>query len=207
MERRVLARLIKTKKPSAAARSVDHKLCRLWVSALQSRMFNEVVAKRIEALDKVMPGDLAWKHDSGAVFSIETPETEQPRCDAFEISPSGPLLGYRMSLPSGEPLAIEQACFAASGLTPADFRRAGDLKVKGARRPLRVQPKDLEFAGGVDEHGPHVTIAFNLPPGSFATVLLAEIMKSESGLAGDEDESDSDADDDGYPRMEANRDE
>ncbi|HZK80372.1 MAG TPA: tRNA pseudouridine(13) synthase TruD, partial [Humisphaera sp.] len=31
MERRILARLIKTKKPSAAARAVEHKLCRLWV--------------------------------------------------------------------------------------------------------------------------------------------------------------------------------
>ncbi|HWE04986.1 MAG TPA: tRNA pseudouridine(13) synthase TruD [Tepidisphaeraceae bacterium] len=195
MERRILARLIKTKKPSAAARAVEHKLCRLWVSALQSRMFNEVVAKRIEALNRVMAGDLAWKHDSGAVFEIQAPEAEQPRCEAFEISPSGPLLGYRMSLPSGEPLAIEQACFAASGLTPADFRRAGDLKVKGARRPLRVQPKDLEFAGGVDEHGPHVTLAFTLPAGSFATVLLGEIMKSRKSFADDENESDGDSED------------
>src|SRR4051812_26156024 len=41
LERRVLARLIKTGKPGQAVRAVDEKLRRLWVSALQSRLFNE----------------------------------------------------------------------------------------------------------------------------------------------------------------------
>jgi tRNA pseudouridine13 synthase len=177
MERQMLARLIKTHRPSGAMWLVDRKLRRLWVSALQSRVFNEVVAKRIDALDTLVQGDLAWKHDSGAVFLVEKPEVEQPRCEAFEVSPTGPLVGYRMTLPEGEPLATEQAQFAAFNLKPADFRRTDGLKVKGARRPLRVQPRDLNLAGGVDEHGAHVTVAFTLPPGSFATVLLREIMK------------------------------
>ncbi|MDB5353888.1 MAG: pseudouridine synthase [Phycisphaerales bacterium] len=178
MERQILARLIKTHRPSGAIWLVDHKLRRLWVSALQSRVFNEVVAKRIDALDKLLKGDLAWKHDSGAVFRVEQPEVEQPRCDAFEVSPTGPLVGYRMTLPEGEPLETEQALFETFKLKPADFRRTDGLKVKGARRPLRVQPKDVDLAGGVDEHGGHITVAFTLPPGSFATVLLREIMKS-----------------------------
>jgi tRNA pseudouridine13 synthase len=179
MERRILARLIKTGKPGAAARAVDDKLRRLWVSALQSRAFNDVVEARMETLGKVLPGDLAWKHENGAVFLVEDADVEQPRADAFEISPTGPLLGYRMTMPAGEALAIEQAVFEAAGLTPEDFRRAGELKVSGARRPLRVQPKDMQLEGGVDEHGPHITIAFTLPPGSFATILVREITKAD----------------------------
>jgi len=54
-------------------------------------------------------------------------------------------------------------------------------KVKGARRPLRVRPTDTSLAAGVDEHGAHITVAFTLPPGSFATVLLGELMKTEVG--------------------------
>ena len=96
-----------------------------------------------------------------------------------EVSPSGPLVGYRMTLPQGAALALEQAVLAAEGLTPDDFRRAGELKVKGARRPVRVRPEDVELAGGVDDHGAHVTVAFTLPAGSFATVLLRELMKVE----------------------------
>jgi tRNA(Glu) U13 pseudouridine synthase TruD len=38
----------------------------------------------------------------------------------------------------------------------------------------------MQVAGGVDDHGAHVTVAFTLPAGSFATVLLRELMKAES---------------------------
>jgi tRNA(Glu) U13 pseudouridine synthase TruD len=84
-----------------------------------------------------------------------------------------------MTLPAGKALEMEQQVFARYELSPESFRSEGRLKVKGARRPLRVQPKDIDLAGGVDEHGPHITVAFTLPPGSFATVLLREIMKND----------------------------
>ena len=183
MERRVLARLIKAKKPGSAVRAIDEKLRRLWVSALQSRLFNEVLTQRLAAMDQLMDGDLAYKHDNGACFRVEQAITEQPRCEAFEISPSGPLLGYRMSVPGGVPLEIEQTIFGAAGLTAGEFKHADRDRVKGARRPLRVKPENVELAGGVDEHGAHITVAFTLPAGSFATVLLRELMKAPEQAA------------------------
>jgi tRNA pseudouridine13 synthase len=179
-ERRLLARFIKTHKPAQAVRLVDQRIRRLWISALQSEMFNAVVARRIGSLDKLMLGDLAEKHENGAVFRVTDAAAEQPRCDAFEISPTGPLVGYRMTLPESEPLRIEQEVFGERGIRPTDFRVAGRLKVKGARRSLRVRPTDVELAAGVDDNGPHVTAAFTLPAGSFATVFLRELMKVES---------------------------
>jgi tRNA pseudouridine13 synthase len=178
MERRILARYIKTGNPSAGLRLVDSKLHRLWISALQSRLFNDVAARRIASLDQLMDGDLAWKHENGACFRVESAQAEQPRCNAFEISPTGPLLGYRLTLPEGEPLKIEQEVFAAAGLQPDQFRHVGRDRIKGARRPLRIRPEEVELAGGVDEHGAHITLAFTLPPGTFATVVLREIMKT-----------------------------
>lgn len=179
MERRLLARFNKTQKASAAIRSIDQKLRRLFVSALQSAMFNQVVAERINSIDKLVDGEVAWKHDSGACFTVPVASVEQPRCDAFEISPSGPLIGYRMTLPQGEAMQIEQKAFDHFSLKPADFRRAGQFKINGARRPLRVQPRDVELAAGVDEHGGHITVAFTLPTGSYATMLLRELMKTD----------------------------
>ena len=179
MERRILARFIKTQNPASAVRTVDQRIRRLCISALQSDFFNQVVARRIASLDKLLPGDLAEKHDNGAVFRVVDATVEQPRCDAFQISPTGPLIGYRMTLPEGQPLQIEEEIFASRGIRPADFRAAGRLKVKGARRSLRVRPTDIELAAGVDEHGPHITAAFTLPAGSFATVFLRELMKVE----------------------------
>jgi tRNA pseudouridine13 synthase len=190
MERRVLHRLIKTHRPSAAVFSIEDKLRRLWISALQSRVFNQVLAQRLTAgtFDQILPGDLAYKHDNGACFLVdntaEATATEQPRAAAFEISPTGPLIGYRVSMPEGTPLEIEQAVLAEFQLTAADFRKPGRLKVKGARRATRVKPTDVDLSGGVDEHGPHVTLAFTLPSGAFATVLLREIMKEGTSLEG-----------------------
>jgi tRNA pseudouridine13 synthase len=184
MERGVLARLVKTGRPEAAVRSIDQKIRKLWVSALQSRLFNEVVARRIDSLSRVLDGDLAYKHENGACFRVEDAAVEQPRAGAFEISPTGPLLGSRMSEPSGEPARLEQDVFAAAGLAPNDFRRSPHIgRVRGARRPLRVKPEAVELAAGVDEHGPHITVAFTLPAGSFATVFLRELMKSDAGAS------------------------
>jgi tRNA pseudouridine13 synthase len=176
MERRVLARFIKTKNPTAAVRCVDERLRRLWVSALQSEIFNAVVASRINTLDRLIDGDLAMKTDNGAVFAVPQAAVEQARCDAGDISPTGPLIGYRMTEASAAAREIEDAALATRGLSGSDFRVAGRLKVKGARRALRVIPRDLELSGGADEHGPHITVAFSLPAGSFATVLMRELM-------------------------------
>src|SRR3954469_12350299 len=192
MERRVLARYIKTGKPGQAARAIDERLRRLWVSAVQSHMFNHVLSQRVTnaTYDKVLPGDLAYKHENGACFLVEDAATEQPRIENWEISPTGPLVGYRMSLPTGEPLKIEEAVLAEAHLTPADFRKRGGEKVKGARRPLRVKPEDVDIQGGVDDHGPFITVGFTLPAGSFATVLMRELTKDRPGataVAIDED--------------------
>ena len=179
LERRILARVIKTGRPGAAVKAVDQKLRRLWVSALQSKLFNDVVARRIDALDKLFEGDLAYIHNHGAVFRVEDAEAEQPRADRFEISPTGPLVGYRMTLPSGEALRIEEEVFKSHGLTPGHFRQEGRDRAIGARRALRMRPEDVQVAGGVDEFGAHITVAFTLPAGSYATVLLRELMKSD----------------------------
>jgi tRNA(Glu) U13 pseudouridine synthase TruD len=74
------------------------------------------------------------------------------------------LIGYRMTMPEARPLEIEQGVFTNYGLTPESFRSEGHHKVKGARRALRVRPTDVSYAGGVDDHGAHVTVAFHPPP-------------------------------------------
>ncbi|MCZ6683970.1 MAG: tRNA pseudouridine(13) synthase TruD, partial [Planctomycetota bacterium] len=51
------------------------------------------------------------------------------------------------------------------------------LRLRGARRPLRFHPADLQLEPGNDEHGPYVECRFELPPGSYATVLLREVCK------------------------------
>lgn len=179
MERRILARLIKTQSPGMAVRAIDQRLRRLWVSALQSRLFNDVLAERIDSIDKLADGDLAYKHENGACFHVESAAVEQARADAFEISPTGPIVGHRMTMPTGHPMEIEQKVFKSHGLTPGHFKQEGRDQASGARRSLRIKPTELNLEAGVDGHGPFITVAFTLPAGAFATVLLRELMKTD----------------------------
>jgi tRNA pseudouridine13 synthase len=119
---------------------------------------------------------MAMKHLNGACFGVEDIAVEQPRALAFEISPTGPIIGYRMSFPAAEALEIEKGVMGEMGLTPEMFRDEGRLKVKGSRRALRVQPTDTAMEMGTDEHGFYVQVSFSLPPGSFATVLMEGIL-------------------------------
>lgn len=166
-----------------AAYGVDKSLKRLYVSAFQSYLFNQVVAQRIRKLGTLMDGDLAYRHANGAVFRVESAAVEQPRADAFEISPSGPLFGYRMTDPQGRPHEIEEAVLSASGFAPEDFRAAGAHKVKGARRALRFQPRDADASEGSDERGDYYEFRFALEAGCYATMVLREVCKAS--LAGE----------------------
>ena len=183
MERRILARFQKTNNAAQSVRLVEPKLRRLWLSALQSRVFNEVVAARIGSIGTVLPGDLAMLHEKGACFSVEDASADQARADVFEISATGPMLGYRMTLPTGEPLAIEQSVFDRFGLTREDFKRPDRDQAKGDRRALRVPVREAAIESGSDAHGGYLSVHFTLPAGSFGTVVLREIMKAETIIA------------------------
>ncbi len=179
-ERRALSAYKKKKRPQHALRATDKRMKRLYVSAFQSRLFNEVLIRRIDSIDRLLVGDLARKCDSGGVFTVEDIAVEQGRADAFEISPTGPIIGYRSSLAVGEAGVIEQSVLSESGITPEDFRNLGSLKAKGARRPLRFRIESPELTAGCDEHGSFIELAFSAQSGCYATVALREIMKDET---------------------------
>lgn len=170
-----------------AVKSLDFTQRELLVTALQSAAFNAVLDRRLRAgtFDRLLPGDLAWKHDNGAVFAVDeaTAATENGpdgRVPRLEVSPSGPMWGVDMTRADGEPGRIEREALASLGVTEETLGQAGKLSPKGKRRPLRIPVKDPDLSGGVDEHGPYVKVSFELPRGAFATIVLREIMKADT---------------------------
>lgn len=156
-------------------RRVPKRYLEFYVSALQAYLFNEVLKKRYRELDRVMAGDLAYIHSKRAVFLVEDAEAESKRAETLEISPSGPIFGYKVPYAKGVPGEIEWAVLRKAHLTPRRFHMRIGLKNKGVRRPMRVPVTELELT----PHEDGFTAAFFLPKGSFATTLLREIIKPE----------------------------
>lgn len=150
---------------------------KLQMSALQSELFNRCVAERVRTstLGKVYDGDVLKKHESGGVFVTEDPAADQPRADAWELSPTGPIFGAKMRWPVGEARAREESLLSDAELTPAHFAKWKRV-APGTRRHVRVPVPEIGL--NVSDHT--VTLDFTLPAGSYATILVREIFKRDA---------------------------
>ena len=193
-DRQVLDGLRQGKDPRAAVMMMDGNQRAFMISAWQSAVFNEVLCERLKAgtFDKLLPGDLAWKHDSRATFEVDESTFDEDnapggRVEQGLLSPSGPLWGVQMPRATGEPARIEREALAAAGVTEAQLAGQADdpkSRAEGRRRPLRILMKDPDLSGGVDEHGPYIKASFELPRGVYATMVLREVMKNGVGDEG-----------------------
>jgi tRNA pseudouridine13 synthase len=112
------------------------------------------------------------KHPGRSVFRVEDATVEQPRAERFEISPTGPIFGYKMMQAFGRQGELESAVLASENLALGDFRVGGGVSLRGERRALRFSLCEPEL--WYDEG---VMLRFWLPRGCYATTLLAEIIK------------------------------
>ena len=151
---------------------------RMWyLNTFQSHLFNRILARRIDSIDRVFVGDWAIKSDNGACFHVEDAEKEQLRADRFEISPTGILFGSRASWADGEPGRIEEAVMTDAGTTKeALVAAAKTCGFRGERRALRVPLAELDWS--LDDSA--LTLSFALPPGAYATSVLRELMKTDT---------------------------
>ena len=179
-ERRVLGGLQRGLSAEHAMRQIHFRIRRIFVSAYQSWMFNRALRRRMPDLGVLQDGDIAFKHRGGACFWAENAAAEQERADRMEISPTGPLFGAKMLQPTGAPKTLEDRILREEGVDPRQMQRAF-ARVNGARRPLRVPLMDAsawaEESGA--EEGENICASFRLPSGSYATVVMDEIVKSD----------------------------
>jgi tRNA pseudouridine13 synthase len=172
-ERQAIATIIKTGgQLEVAVNFLNKRAKSLFVAAFQAELFNSLLVGRLERLDQLEDGDVAYLHGRRAFFIVEQAAVEQPRADSFEISPSGPLFGLKTLLAQGIPGQKERAILAEYHLSPEEFDIPG-LKIYGTRRPYRFKLKDAKIWW--DEG---LMISFELQPGAYATTVMAEIMKN-----------------------------
>jgi tRNA pseudouridine13 synthase len=147
-------------------------------------LFNRALSRRIEEglFQKVLRGDVLRRSDSGGLFVCEEPDLDQPRMDLFEVSPTGPLFGPKMTRAEGAVGAAEERLLSEEALTVETFAR-GKGETEGGRRPFRIPLSTLRWSF----EGADLLVEVELPKGTYATVLLGEVQKSE-GTAAEMDE-------------------
>jgi len=157
-----------------ASRRIRPFLFRFALSAVQSFLFNDVLARRLwDGLYRtVLPGDVMTKWPVGGMFVAQDVPAEQARFDSRETVTAGPMFGKKTFPSEGAAAEREAAVLRDHGLSPASFGGFGKLAL-GTRRHNLVYLDDLAAEWEPDG----LRLRFTLPAGSYATVLLAEIMK------------------------------
>lgn len=147
---------------------------KLYLSAAQSLMFNDCLSRRIAdgLFRTVLSGDVMMKWPFGGIFNAEDVPTEQARFDRRETVTAGPMFGKKTFAAKGVPAEREAAALRENGLTELSFDRPGKW-MSGTRRHNLVYLEDL--AAVPEDSG--LRLSFSLPSGSYATVLLREVMK------------------------------
>lgn len=146
----------------------DRRMQRFFLSAVQSWVFNDLLAGRIRdgLFGTVLEGDWARKHDTGGTFLVEDAQAEAERAERLEISALLPLHGRKVRLGHGEPGRREGEALDRLGIAWTDLAgRHGD------RRPTRVRVDEI----GVRRCDGGIEVDFTLPKGAYATSLLREL--------------------------------
>jgi tRNA pseudouridine13 synthase len=149
---------------------------KLHLSAVQSLLFNDCLGRRLTdgLFRTVLAGDVMMKWPFGGLFTADDVPAEQARFDRRETVTGGPMFGTKTFPAKGEAAEREATVLSDNGLSPGSFGGFGKL-LPGTRRHNLIYLDDLtavwEPAG--------LRLAFTLPAGSYATVLLREVMKAE----------------------------
>ena len=142
-------------------------LRRLALSAVQSAVFNLVLAARVTAgtFAVAQPGDVVIRREGIKPYLL--PEG----ADGAGVVPAGPMPGPEMLAATGEIAVMEQAALERIGLTSMDFERFSKL-TSGVRRKMVEFPGDVAASLTTDSA---IEVCFTLSAGTYATVVLQNL--------------------------------
>jgi tRNA pseudouridine13 synthase len=152
-------------------------------SAARSLLFNAVLAARVAAgtWQTLLAGERVNLAGRNSWFVAEEIDAVlEERLARHDIHPTGPLPG-RGEGPGGEAGALEAAVLAPYERLLVALADEG---LEASRRPLRVIPDNLEARWG--EEG--IEVAFSLPPGAYATVVMREWLDTDTPDLGGSDD-------------------
>ena len=186
-ERKILHELIKYPGEfERALQRVSPRILTLMVHAYQSFLFNRLLSRRIEAGMSIVepePGDflieLDTTHSGRDSWLYVTEASLEERIAQVERSEYGlalPVPGYATRLPPASQTEALKSLLIEEGITLKDFRspKMKSLDSPGGLHLAAIIIDDL-VASNTEEG---LRVAFCLRKGSYATVVLRELMKN-----------------------------
>ena len=194
-ERFMLKHLVKHPDDYAGAfRTLPFKLQEMFIQAYESYLFNEFLSSRIARglpLDLAEVGDyvVAIERSGLPVPAIYKTVTMEKRAEISNLMQTGklrlaiPLIGFKRNPSEGVQGEIERRILEEEEVSPSDFRIAAmpEVSAKGTLRTVITPINNFS----ADEISPDANIPcryetraiFMLHRGSYATILLRELMK------------------------------
>lgn len=165
---------VATARAMFAGRRVPREQRSLLLSAARSELFNRVLAARVDAdcWDRPLDGEVWMLDGTRSVFGPQPLDDALARRLAdFDIHPTGPLWGQGELRTRDAAAEIERSAVEGGDAAAlrAGLERAG---LRQERRSLRLRPADLAWTW---RDSGTLELGFSLPPGTYATTVLAEL--------------------------------
>ena len=152
----------------------------MYISAVRSFLFNQVVSARYASEVEPMAGDVFMHQGSQSCFAYDPEDASiSERLKNQEIHLTAPMWGR------GRSICADQAYdWEIAQLTDYQALQAGleNLGLNQERRAIRLLPQNLEV---VQEAADQLLLSFDLSVGSFATSVLREICQVENAQRGE----------------------
>jgi tRNA pseudouridine13 synthase len=193
----------------AALETLPSNLQALFVNAAQSYAFNRMLSRRLDRglpFDRPVEGDVVCFRDGDSSRATPArssrgasrpalPDTDRTQrvtaervgtvrrhCERGRAFVTAPLVGTDTELGEGEPGDIERAVLDDLDLAPGQFDLPGAFDSTGTRRAVLVWTDvSVEETSVEGDEADALSVAFALPKGSYATVLLREYCKTDPG--------------------------
>lgn len=158
------------------ARKLSRNKRSLYLSALRSHLFNQILSKRIESAiwSEPIEGDVFMLAGSQSIFHEKLSDDILTRFGIFDISNTGSLYGKGDNKLCEQALDIERQIFSDnSEITQCLLDQGAKLQM----RALRIAVGDFTFDYQADKK--QLTIKAVLPRGSYFTSLLNHLVDTD----------------------------
>ncbi|KDO30985.1 hypothetical protein SPRG_04173 [Saprolegnia parasitica CBS 223.65] len=167
-----------------AVLNLPHHRRVMYLHAFQSLLFNLVASHRVATYGaNVVAGDLVLDPATKNVRVVASAD-DATCCDLNNVVL--PLFGSHTTVPTHAVGDYYKQVLDEHGISEDQAKQ-----LKGAYRRVFCVPKDLHWTQ--DTEDATVTVSFQLPPGSFATMLLREVLKNmdfDATVGGTDDATD-----------------